>query len=243
VAAAEIERNAGESRMVGVLLAANGLSRPFGHPAYDPILAAAAEHDLPVVIHVGGDSISESLSHPSAGGLPTMFAEFAMFTPQAAMTHLVSLICQGAFDRNPELRVMFSGAGAAWLPSVMWRCDTEYSAYRREVPSLKYKPSEYVRRQVRICTQPFDVSPRPEQLMRFMDAFGGFEDLLIFGSGYPNWNTDWPDDVAALIPAGWSEKVFDSNAREFFRWDRSKEPAKPAIATDAMVPSGSTEGS
>jgi uncharacterized protein len=220
-AAAEIARYADESKIVGVLLAANGLNRPFGHPAYDKIFAAAAAHDLPVVIQLGADALSESLTHPTAGGLPTMYAEFAMLKPQAAMTHLISLICQGAFDRNPDLRVMFAGAGAAWLPSVMWRCDTEYSAYRRETPSLRSKPGDYVRDRVRVCTSPFDVAPRPAQLVKFMEAYGSFDDLLVYGSGYPNWDTDWPDAIHDRVPEEWRSKVFYDNALEFFRWDRS----------------------
>jgi len=237
LAAEEIARWAGEPRVVGVLLAANGLNRPFAHPAYDPILAAAEAHDLPLVIHVGADALPESLTHPTAGGLPTMYAEFAMFKPQAAMTNLVSLICQGAFDRHPRLRVMFSGAGVGWLPPVMWRCDSEYSAYRRET-LITALPSEYVRRHVRVCTNPFDVSPRPEQLIRFMQAYGGLEDILIYGSGYPNWDTDWPEQLAERMPADWGEKVFHTNALDFFRWERSDE-----TLGGSLVASDSKEGS
>ncbi|MBO0682522.1 MAG: amidohydrolase family protein, partial [Candidatus Dormibacteraeota bacterium] len=73
--AAEVRRAGAHERMVGVLMAANGLGKPFGHPAYHPVYEAAAELDLPVVLHVGGDALPDTLTHPTAGGLPTTFGE------------------------------------------------------------------------------------------------------------------------------------------------------------------------
>jgi len=79
----------------------NGLGKPFGHPVYHPIYAAAAEASLPVAIHLGGDAVPDTLTHPTAGGLPSTYAEFRVVGAQALMTHLVSLIGQGVFELFP----------------------------------------------------------------------------------------------------------------------------------------------
>jgi predicted TIM-barrel fold metal-dependent hydrolase len=226
-AVSEIERVGGNSQMVGVLMSANGLNKPFGHPAYHPIYAAAAEHGLPIVVHTGGDAIAETLTAPAAGGLPATYAEYYVFQTQPLMTHLVSMIGQGVFERFPGLRVLFVGGGVSWLPSVVWRFDTEYMAYRREAPWVRRMPSDYVRDHVRIATYPLDAPAEPERLVRLLRAFPGIQDLLVYGSGYPSWDTDWPESVAERLPAEWHGKVLHENATEFFRWDE----AAPATAS------------
>jgi predicted TIM-barrel fold metal-dependent hydrolase len=228
-AAREVRRMGSEPGMAGVLMAANGLGRPFGHPAYHPIYEAAAEYDLPIVIRAGGDAVAETLTHATAGGLPTTFADYAILTPQSVMTHLTSLIAQGAFVRYPGLRVVVQGAGVAWVPSLFWRFDTEYGAYRRETPWLTEHPSDYLRSRVSICTNPLEAAPTKEQLWRYLRAFGGMEDLLVYASGYPTWNTNWPEAVLDGLPEEWHERVFSTNALKAFRWSvpaerREQEP-------------------
>ncbi|MCW3019040.1 MAG: amidohydrolase [Solirubrobacterales bacterium] len=222
-AAAEIRRLAGDERMVGVLLAANVLARPFGHPAYRPIFEAAAEHELTVVIHAGGDAVAETLSQPTAGGVPSTFGEYYALSVQAMMTHVTSVIAQGLFDALPSLRVLVSGVGIGWLPALFWRFDSEYIALRRETPWLRKAPSEYLRERMYVGSHPLDRPADPQALVRLLRAFPGVEDLLVYGSGYPSWDVDWPEDVHALLPAEWSARLLHQNAaRAFPRLDRSE---------------------
>src|ERR1700727_418510 len=51
----EIRSAGAHPRMVGVVMGGNGLGHPFGNPIYHPIYEAAAELDLPIVLHVGGE--------------------------------------------------------------------------------------------------------------------------------------------------------------------------------------------
>jgi predicted TIM-barrel fold metal-dependent hydrolase len=238
-AVAEIERLGDDRRMVGVLIAANSLNKPLGHPVYHPIYEAAARRDLPVVLHSGGDALRETLTHTMAGGIPSSHAEYAVFAPQAIAAHLASFVAQGVFAKYPTLRLLIVGAGAAWLAPILWRFDNDYSAYRREVPWLTRQPSEVIRDHVRISTYPFDVAPDPARLVRYLEAIGGLEELLVYASGYPNWDTDMPDAIAATLPEAWHRRVFRDNALDFFRWDL---PAvlrdQPEFAVGEMVASG-----
>ncbi len=246
-AAEEIRRAGAHERMVGVLMAANGLGKPFGHPAYHPIYAAAAELDLTIVLHSGGDQPSDTLSHPTAGGLPATYAETALLEYSPIMTHVQSLIVQGVFEKFPSLRVYVAGAGAAWIPGLFFRLDVNWRGLRREVPWVRRPPSEYLRESFRVSTWPFDRAPGEdgaERIVRGLRAFGGMDDLLCFASGYPAWSTEIADEVAGRIPPEWHSKVFDTNAREWFRWpDRPRrEMVSPEVAVGAMPETGELVG-
>ncbi|PRI10391.1 amidohydrolase family protein [Leucobacter massiliensis] len=242
-AAEEIRRAGAHDRMVGVLMAANGLNKPFGHPAYHPIYEAAAELDLPIVLHAGGDQGADTLTHPTAGGLPATFAEVAALSYSPMMTHVQSMIVQGVFEKYPSLRVFVAGVGVAWIPGLFFRLDVNWRGLRREVPWVRRLPSEYFREHFRIGSWPFDRAPGddgPQRVIRALEAFGGLEDLICYASGFPAWDCDTVDDVAARMPETWRQKVFTDNARDWFRWpERARRAAAaPEVAVGQMPVTG-----
>lgn len=240
--AAEVRRAGAHPRMVGVLLAANGLGKPFGHPTYHPIYEAAAELGLPVVLHVGGDAVPDTLSQPTAGGLPSTFGEVSALAYSPMMTHVQSFIVQGLFEKYPDLRLFVAGAGTSWIPGLFFRLDVNWRGLRREVPWVRRPPSEYFREHVRVSTWPLDRPAEPdgaERLVRLLEAFGGAEDLLCFASGYPHWNTDAAAEVAARLPAAWHARIFHDNAARWFRWSPTgRGTARPEVEVGAMPASG-----
>lgn len=246
-AAAEIRRAGEHERMVGVLMAANGLNKPFGHPAYHPIYEAAAEMDLPIVFHAGGDQSSDTLSHPTAGGLPATYAEVAALSYSPMMTHVQSMIVQGVLEKYPTLRVFVSGVGAAWIPGLFFRLDVNWRGLRREVPWVRRLPSEYFRESFRISTWPFDRAQEDdgaERIVRALSTFPEIEKLLCFASGYPSWDADTVADVASRIPSEWHDGVFARNAEDWFRWpDRVRTaPVPPVAAVGEMPETGEVSG-
>jgi predicted TIM-barrel fold metal-dependent hydrolase len=226
-AAQEIRRIASNPGFVGVVMGGNGLGKPFGHPAYHPIYRAAAECDLPVVLHAGGDATPDVITHTAGGGLPGVYAEYEVLRAQPVMTHLVSLIAQGAFDRFTGLRLIVAGAGIAWVPSLFWRFDTNYKTFRREVPWLGRSPTEVLWERIRVATWPLEQAPGPERLVRHMRAFGPVEEILCYASGYPYREMNSVATVSAGFPAEWHARVFYENAAGFYRWP-SRAPAAPA---------------
>lgn len=217
-AAREIRRAGAHDRMVGVLMSANSLGKLFGHPIYHPIYAAAADMSLPVVVHAGADASPDALTHPAAGGLPLTFGEFSSLAAMPLMSHLASFIGQGIFEKFPGLKVMFLGAGTAWLPAIVYRLDQRWLETRSEVPWVRRPPSDYIREHVRISTFPLDRPGQPESLVRLLESFGHPQDYFCFGSGYPDWNYDSVVDVASRLKPNWHKKIFYENALEFFRW-------------------------
>ncbi|UOR01904.1 amidohydrolase [Leucobacter allii] len=239
-AAEEIRRAGQHERMVGVLMAANGLNKPFGHPAYHPIYEAAAELDLPVVLHPGGDQGADTLTHPTAGGMPSTFAEVAALAYSPMMTHVQSMIVQGVFEKYPALRVFVTGVGVAWVPGLFFRLDVNWRGLRREVPWVRKLPSEYFREHFRIGSWPFDRAPESdgaERVIRALEAFGGVEDLVCYASGFPAWDCDTVDDIAERVPDAWRRKVFSENALDWFRWpERARGGARAAEVAVGEMP-------
>jgi len=213
--------------MSTVLMVFNGLGRPFGHPAYHPIYEAAAEVGLPIAIHNGGDS--QLGSGPTlAAGMPSSRLEFHTLLTQSMITHLMSFITHGVFEKFPDLKVLMMEFGIAWLPWVVWNLDRHEALLKRESPWVKRTPSDYIRRHIRVSTQPLEISPEPEQLMELLESVGGVDDLLLFASDYPHWDTDDPRFIARHLPPRWWSKVAYENALAFYRW------AKPAPVGTAV---------
>jgi uncharacterized protein len=216
--AKEIRRLGGHPRIAAALMATNGVGKPFGHPLFHPIYEAAVETGLPVAIHAAGESFASMRVSPVGSGVPSLYLEHHTLVPQGVMTHLVSLIVHGVFEKYPTLRVLLIEAGVAWIPAVLWRFDMDYKGLRREAPWLRRHPSEYFYDHVRITTQPLELAPRREQLIELLKLVDG-DRILCFSSDYPHWDTDDVVFVAQYLPPAWHERVFRENARELFGWD------------------------
>jgi predicted TIM-barrel fold metal-dependent hydrolase len=219
-ASKEIRRVGQHSRMVGILMCGNGIGKPFGHPLYEPIYAAAVDLDLPVVIQAGGDATPDTLTDPTPGGLPLTYGEFSTLMACALFTHVISMVAQGVFEKFPSLKVLLMGAGATWIPWVFWRADTAWKALRREIPWVRRFPSEYLRQHILVDTHPVNRSTGRPSLLRHLNTIEGIEDLLCFTSSYPYWNSDTVADVASILPGKWHQKVFHDNSERFFRWSK-----------------------
>jgi uncharacterized protein len=214
-AAEEIRRVAADDRFAAVLLA-GGAERPYGEPRYLPIFQAAAECGLPVAIHSGMEGLG--LSQSSGGvGLPTFYIEWhTLGSAGSIMTHLVSLICHGTFERVPGLKVLMMEGGLAWLPGIMWRLDANWLGLRSEVPWIDRKPSEILREHVRFTTQPLElIDGNDELLFRMLEAVGAPE-ILCFSSDYPHWDFDDPHQMHKRLPAEWQDVVMHQTATELF---------------------------
>jgi predicted TIM-barrel fold metal-dependent hydrolase len=232
-AAAEIRRIGRHERFVGVLMAGNGLSKPFGHPLYHPIYEAAAELELPIVLHAGGDAIADTQTRTAGGGDPATYSEFRIHAAQPLATHVASLIVQGVFERYQRLKVLVVGGGLSWVPSLLWRLDQNYHAMQREAPWLKKTPTSYFHDHIRLSTYPLEAAPTTEAMHRFIGAIDGMGELLCYASGYPHRDADDLTEVARMIPEAIRGRVLFENADALFRW-----PGRSAAASGASTSKG-----
>jgi predicted TIM-barrel fold metal-dependent hydrolase len=209
-AAAEIRRLAGDGRFVQVLLAYP--QNLLGDRSLHPIYEAACETGLPVALRSGGAFVGGNRGLAPVGFQTTRF-EYELGATYTAQPHLLSLLCNGVFDRFPSLRVIFSGFGVAWLPSLVWRADREFRLGRLDRPrGLSRLPSECLADHVRLTTAPLELPDDVEQLVSLLSLVEG-ERLLLFASGPLG---DRPAELAGL-PDDWRRRILADNAAELFR--------------------------
>ncbi|MDE2005611.1 MAG: amidohydrolase [Rhodospirillales bacterium] len=194
LAAAEIERRAGDPRFVQVLLWAMA-EIPLGRRTNWPIYRAAQRHALPIGIHAG----SAFRNPPSSLGWGSYHLEDYVLQSQGFAAALNSLVTEGVFVEFPELTVVLLESGVTWLPGWLWRADKTWRAMRAEVPWNSVAPSAQVRAHVRLTMQPFDAPPTSGDAARILDQIGGAH-MLLHATDYPHWHYDG----AEALPDGLS---------------------------------------
>ena len=187
------------------------------HTGLFPVWAMAEEAHAPILFHVGGGG---RLIDPSyfENGLPTITdfhggtenfrsVDF-MAIPFPPMQTLATLIFDGVLDRFPRLRIGIIEQGAVWLPSWMRQLDTAHEAFARgeeRLRRLALRPSEYVRRQIR-------VTPYPTEPVGWIIEQAGSEVCL--------FSSDWPHVEGGRNPIKRFEAslagVTDSAKRRFY---------------------------
>jgi predicted TIM-barrel fold metal-dependent hydrolase len=135
------------------------------------------------------------------------------------------------FEKFPPLKLVLIEGGSAWIPSLMWRFDTEFKGLRREVPWLQRLPSEYFAEHVWVTTQPLEIAPKRENVVELLHSMG-LEDRLVYSSDYPHWDADEIEYLSTRLPAEWHARVFVDNACALYGW-KSADLARPARAAAA----------
>ena len=162
-------------------------AEPLGRPNYWPIFEAAARHDLPIGLHVGGVN-----GHPSGGaGWPSYYLEEHQTNAHTAQAVVTSMVMEGVLERFPHLKVVMIEGGFGWVPPLSWRLDKHWDRLRAEVPHVKRPPSEYIRNNFWFSTQPVEETPNPQDLTDLCDWIGW--DRLLFATDYPHWDFDDPN--------------------------------------------------
>ncbi len=160
------------------------------HVGLDPVWALAQESGAPIVLHVGGGG---TLLDPNYfvnglpevpdfhGGAENFRSVDYMAIPYPVMQTLATMIIDGVFERFPRLRCGVIEQGASWLPGWMRQLDSALDAFRKNeerLQRLSLRPSEYVRRQIR-------VTPYPAEDVGWIIAQSGPE-VCLFSSDYPH---------------------------------------------------------
>jgi predicted TIM-barrel fold metal-dependent hydrolase len=176
-------------------------SRPWagmspGAANWDGLWARLAEARAPALFHLGSQGVRQESFVPPAwarrsvnaafpprfDGDPTeIFGPFhAMTINMAPETALMTMIFSGVFERHPDLRFGVIEMGAEWVAGWCQRMDSCLEAFgHRFDPKMPMKPSEYVRRQIRVTPYYFE---KVGQWIR--DT--GLEEVYVFSTDYPH---------------------------------------------------------
>ncbi len=212
----EIERWGDHPHFVQILVV-HSYQPAFGHPMYERIWRAAADRGLPVAIHATNDKIGATAGTLGPFGYPSFTFEWHTATyPSAYASHLASLVCSGIFERIPNLKFVMVEGGVSWTLALGNHLDRNWRLLHSEVPELKDKPSEYLRRHVFFGTQPIEEpfnGPAP-----LLDVWNELDVArrLMFASDYPHWDFDHPKRALPRIARELKQRILVENARDLY---------------------------
>jgi predicted TIM-barrel fold metal-dependent hydrolase len=216
----EVEHIA-ELGLPGVQLTMYGMAKPLWHPSWEPVWAAAANHRLPVAMHIGKGTTTVSRGDSGDVVLPDMdnpanAAAFICVCSMQADEALASIVLCGALDRHPTLKVVLAECEAGWIPFLLARMDDQWEEnYFKWKEMITKKPSDLFRRQMYATFERDSVGPR---------LAGEFcPDNFMWGSDYPHEsNGTWPNSRAAIekyiggVDAKLRQKLVHDNVAALF---------------------------
>jgi predicted TIM-barrel fold metal-dependent hydrolase len=130
---------------------------------------------------------------------------------------VVNMICSGALERHPELKIVSVESGAGWIPFILEALDYELwenAPADRERMSLS--PAGYFRRQI-YATMWFERTNLPQ----LVESVG--EDNILFETDFPHPTCLYPDplgtvaDRMAALRPDTRRKVLGDNAAALYR--------------------------
>jgi predicted TIM-barrel fold metal-dependent hydrolase len=214
-AVTEIERIGSHPGFVQVLLPVRA-DVPWGNKRHHPMLQAAAAHDLVVGLHawgrIGNAATPTGITH-------TYLEDYLGNSQLIVQAQVTSLVTEGVFTRVPQLRVVLAECGFSWLPTLLWRFDKDWKGVWREVPWLDGRPSEVVRRHIRLTTSPAHLPRDPAQVRKVLDLLDAGS-MLLHASDHPHDHGTGGERLLAALTGPERERVQSRNATDWYRLDR-----------------------
>ncbi len=126
LAEGEIQRVKGMGSAAGIFARGIEWDMPLTHPLFRSIFGAAAEHDLPITVHVGNGS-SPTISRMLEGVPRPHMDDFPHIHPLGAgivsgpyvLYAFQQILSSDLLDEFPNLRVGFMEAGSEWAPRIL----------------------------------------------------------------------------------------------------------------------------
>ncbi|WP_281690053.1 amidohydrolase family protein [Pseudonocardia thermophila] len=208
----EIKRWEGHPRIVQI-----GISMqtevPYGRPIYKPLWKAACDAGLPIAVHL---DMGVGISHPpTPSGITRTYSHHALYQPMTFVWHLLNMIAEGVFHEFPDLKIVWADGAIDMLTPFIWRMDTFGRPHLEQTPWAPNLPSSYLPGHSYFVHGLVD-GPGDAEFAADWLRFTGKEDMLLFGSSYPQWSTVSPDD----LPPHWipeqRAKVLGGNAAKLY---------------------------
>lgn len=202
--------------------------------AWDPFWAKLEAANVPALLHLssGGlltsdaeDPVIPPREFADAKALKASFAMrpgaeeaigpfFMLVAHLPVETYLVSMVMGGVFERFPGLRFGIIECGASWLGPMVERMDQHIELLAKVGVTYPLKPSEYIRRNVR-------VTPFWHENIDRMIAVHGLEEVYVFSTDFPHVEGT-KNPIARFkktmndVGPGYDRRFFVDNARLLF---------------------------
>ena len=189
------------------------------HPDFDPLWHELQDAGLPFCLHVivrFQRHVNQGLGqwfNREQGEFNRVFG-FGLGGTFQLIPAISALVCDGMFERFPDLQGVVVESGAGWAAYIMDRLDEKFTHFGYDSP-MRLKPSEYFQRNVWIV---FD--PEERTIDAQCELFN--EDHLLWGSDYPHIDSHIAaarqirESVVGLSDER-RRKVLGENARNLFQ--------------------------
>lgn len=153
------------------------------HPDLDRAWSMFEQHGVTPTFHVGGTSLVGLLDPAWTANDDIDYMPMLSFPLHGtdAQLALSDLVLNGVLGRHPHLRIALMELLSRWVVDLAFKLDAAYDTHRRisghRVQALAERPSETLRRQVRISSF---ASEKPGALMAQVGP------ILMFGGDYPH---------------------------------------------------------
>ncbi|WP_396655749.1 amidohydrolase family protein [Microbacterium sp.] len=186
---------------------------PYGRPHFRPIFRAAAEAGLPVAVHV---EKGVGITHPpTPSGITRTYSHHVAYQAPTFIWHLLNMIADGVFESLPDLRVIWADGAADMVTPFIWRMDTFGRPHLEQTPWAPRIPSDYLVGRNYFIHGLLD-GPGDAEFAAEWLRMTGKEEMVMFGSSYPDWQTVTPGD----LPSAWTDdqrrKVLGGTAAALF---------------------------
>jgi predicted TIM-barrel fold metal-dependent hydrolase len=174
----------------------SGLPPLYDPNYYEPLWSTCAELGMPVNHHSGS-------AIPATGEEPEDKVVLILEVTWWAHRTFSHLVVSGAFERHPDLRLVLTEQGTAWIPEELMRLDYFFDRFASAkgsqemewglpvIERMSLKPSEYFARQVSVGSSFI----RPDEV-KIRHAVG--LEKVMWGSDYPHKEGSMPFTLEAL---------------------------------------------
>jgi predicted TIM-barrel fold metal-dependent hydrolase len=196
--------------------------KPVHDNAYVKTYAALEEIGKPISFHAAYNWNDQALAMANR-----FIAVHALGFMWFNMIHMTNWVVNGLPERFPKLKVMWVESGLTWAYSLMQRLDHSYMMRTSDCPSLKRRPSEYMR-EMYYSTQPMEV-PQDLSILEATFKMINAETQLVWSSDYPHWDFDLPSVIYDLpfLKEEAKRNILGANAARLFGLDT--KPVKKSV--------------
>ena len=215
--AEEIDRVGSERGVVGLYTDVSHLDPPFGDRKYDPVFEAAADNDLPIVLHGAHDCIhTPNLTR----GVESHLEEYTAGHVISHTLNLASMVYQGVPVRHPDVEFVSLSGGLSMAAGLIGRMNRDYEARSFDAPLLEKQPGEYIRDAFSFGTTPLPLYADSDHLNSIIQIVG--PDSIVYASNYPLYNSESPEQIVAAcegLGEDAVEAIMGGNAEAIFGLD------------------------
>ncbi len=219
-AAELVDDFADESGIAAVMIPSGSVHPPLGNEDYYPLYEACERAGLPIKMHNAAGTMMTRF--------PTQWQSLNRALPVHVTSHnmmhqvnLADMLTQGVPVRFPDLDFVIQEAGLGWYPYFMRRFDHDYMGAKFDAPMLEKEPSEYLRDQFYVTSQPVEGADDPEYLNSIVRLFEG-ENSLMFSSDYPHFDFDYTDALMKILRSEFDgdeiKNIYGETAEDVYRF-------------------------